>query len=105
MKCLEIEEYISGTLLLYIEQNQRVTDIEYMLLEKDFKGRDSLDLLVEFQLFRIIQHRNVQEVIMQIFKSKYAIESYGLDLSTNIRMLQQGKVFSKVDTESFFRFY
>lgn len=44
------------------------------------EGRDSLSLLSQFKLYKIIQHRNVQEVIMQIYKSVYSVEGIPFDL-------------------------
>ena len=42
-----------------------------IILEKDFKGRDSLKISVEMELLSIIQHPKVEAVIMRLNAVSY----------------------------------
>mmetsp|Transcript_44554 Transcript_44554/g.43212 ORF Transcript_44554/g.43212 Transcript_44554/m.43212 type:complete len:87 (-) Transcript_44554:9-269(-) len=74
-----------------------------MLLEKDDLGRDCLELLSKFQLYRIIQHRNVNEILMQIYKSKYAIELNFISSYIAAKIMYSEKACSTEDIERKYR--
>jgi hypothetical protein len=44
--------------------------------------RDSMDLMLMFDMDRIIQHKVVEEVLNLVFDGKYSIDSSMLDISS-----------------------
>ena len=56
--------------------------------------RDSMDLMLMFDMDRIIQHKVVEEVLNLVFDGKYSIDSSMLDISSLWVFITQIDTFS-----------
>ena len=56
--------------------------------------RDSMDLMLLFDMDRIIQHKVVEEVLNLVFDGKYSIDSSMLDISSLWVFITQIDTFS-----------
>ena len=56
--------------------------------------RDSMDLMLMFDMDRIIQHKVVEEVLNLVFDGKYSIDSSMLDISSLWIFITQIDTFS-----------
>ena len=74
------------------------------MLEKDIEGRDALEIASKLEFYELFQDRNVQEVIMAIWKGKYAIEGSFFDVSSSIMILKDVPFDAKGDPELELRF-
>lgn len=66
----------------YINQTDDLLYLSDLMLEKDFRGRDSLELLARLELFDIMQLAKMEAVIHRIYRSDYDSSGVFWDLST-----------------------
>jgi hypothetical protein len=92
-------------MLTYIKSLSNEEETSYLLLDKDYENRDSLDILAKFNLYDILKSKNVYEVIMIEFKSKFCDESSVIEVQTIFYILNNCSVKSKTDFETSLRFY
>jgi len=76
--------YLKKSIVNYSELLSDEKEIEFLLLEKDIEGRDSLEIASQLHFYELFQDRNVQEVIMAIWKGRYSIEGSFLEVSSSI---------------------
>ncbi len=60
------------------------TEIEmrYLLLEKDFDHRDSLDLITKFHIFPFLESKFADNVVKEIWRSPYSTNNSIFSAST-----------------------
>lgn len=51
---------------------QAEVEMKYLLLEKDFEYRDSLDLITQLQIVEFLESQHAENVVKQIWRSAYA---------------------------------
>ena len=47
-------------------------EMKYLLLEKDFEHRDSLDLITKHKIFEFLESQLAENVVKEIWRSAYA---------------------------------
>jgi len=75
---------------LIIEYIDSVDDENFLtsiLLEKDFNGRDSLQIAVELELLDLIQAPKVEAVIKRIWSSDYDTSGSFFEMSTPYQII------------------
>ena len=65
--------------------NQVSTEAEmkFLLLEKDFEHRDSLDLITRYQVVEFLESQFAENVVKEIWRSLYATQDSIFSASTN----------------------
>jgi hypothetical protein len=57
--------------------------MKYLLLEKDFEYRDSLDLITRYQVVEFLESQFAENVVKEIWRSLYATQDSIFSASTN----------------------
>jgi hypothetical protein len=57
--------------------------MKYLLLEKDFEHRDSLDLISQYQIGEFLESKFAENVVKEIWRSPYASQNSIFSASTN----------------------
>jgi len=55
VRCSNIREKIEDYVSLYMMRVSGEAEMRYLLLEKDIEGRDALDLITKFSIYRFLQ--------------------------------------------------
>ena len=88
----------------YIECVDDENFLTWVVLERDFSGRDSLRIAVELELLELIQHPKVEAIIKRIYNSDYDQSGELMEMSTSYQIVFGNKNINK-DPEATFRFY
>lgn len=91
--------------------------MSYLLLEKDFDNRDSLDIVYDVQISELLENPYAQKIVSNIWESKYNVSSCIFAASTVHNLLwnfnhcrfdmekqmrfTQGKDLAKIGTHGF----
>lgn len=59
------------------------SEMKYLLLEKDFEHRDSLDLITKHQIVDFLESTTAENVVRDIWRSQYATQDSIFAASTN----------------------
>jgi hypothetical protein len=62
-------------------------EMRYLLLEKDFEDRDSLDLITSLNIISFLESRFAENVVFEIWRSPYATNDLIFTASTNFYFL------------------
>jgi hypothetical protein len=57
--------------------------MRYLLLEKDYENRDSLDLITKYRISEFLESKFAENVVQEIWRSPYATNNSILSASTN----------------------
>lgn len=57
--------------------------MRYLLLEKDFENRDSLDLITTYEISEFLESQFADNVVKEIWRSPYATNNSIFSASTN----------------------
>ena len=57
--------------------------MRYLLLEKDYENRDSLDLITKFTILEFLESQFADNVVKEIWRSPYATNNSIFSASTN----------------------
>jgi len=57
--------------------------MKYLLLDKDFEFRDSLDLITRYQIEEFLESQFAENVVKEIWRSAYATNDSIVSASTN----------------------
>lgn len=88
----------------YIESVDDENFLTAVMLEKDYTGRDSLQIAVELEVLDLIQAPKVEAVIKRIWNSDYDTSGSFFEMSSAFMILNQ-PMTSDVDIEEQNRFY
>ena len=88
----------------YIESVDDENFLTSVMLEKDYSGRDSLQIAVELEVLDLIQAPKVEAVIKRIWNSDYDTSGSFFEMSTAYQILN-GKGGQDTDVEVAHRFY
>jgi len=66
-----MQAHIMNMIIQYIEEVNDEHFLTFIMLEKDFTGRDSLHIAVELELLDLIQAPKVEATINSIYNSNY----------------------------------
>ena len=58
-------------------------EMKYLLLDKDFEHRDSLDLITKFRIVEFLESQLAENVVKAIWRSAYATQDSIFSASTN----------------------
>lgn len=58
-------------------------EMKYLLLDKDFEYRDSLDLITKHRVMEFLESQLAENVVKAIWRSAYATQDSILSASTN----------------------
>ena len=95
-------DQVKVLIINYIESVDDETFLTAIMLEKDFTGRDSLQIAVELEVLDLIQAPKVEAVILRILNSDYETSGSFFEMSTPYQILTDS---SKNDIEESNRFY
>lgn len=101
--CRQLMDQVKVMIIHYIESVDDETFLTNIMLEKDFTGRDSLQIAVELELLDLIQAPKVEAVIMRILNSDYETSGSFFEMSTPYQILNHSS--EKNDVEVTNRFY
>lgn len=101
--CRQLMDQVKVMLINYIESVDDETFLTAIMLEKDFTGRDSLQIAVELELLDLIQAPKVEAVIMRILNSEYETSGSFFEMSTPYQILLHSS--EKNDIEAVNRVY
>lgn len=113
----EIRNDILGIAKSYMAQIESEEEMSYLLLEKDFDNRDSLDIVYDVQISELLENPYAQKIVSNIWESKYNVSSCIFAASTVHNLLfnfnhcrfdmekqmrfTKGKDLSKIGTHGF----
>lgn len=100
--CRQLMDQVKVLIINYIESVDDETFLTAIMLEKDFTGRDSLQIAVELEVLDLIQAPKVEAVILRILNSDYETSGSFFEMSTPYQILTDS---SKNDIEESNRFY
>lgn len=101
--CRILMEHIKVLILNYIESVDDENFFTFIMLEKDFQGRDALQIAVELELLDLIQAPKVEAVIKRIWNSDYDTSGSLLEMSTPYQIFQNHSFDRNIELEM--RFY
>lgn len=58
-------------------------EMKYLLLEKDFEHRDSLDIITKYNIVEFLESQLAENVVKEIWRSAYATSDSIFSASTN----------------------
>ena len=87
----------------YIESVDDENFLTSVMLEKDYIGRDSLQIAVELEVLDLIQAPKVEAVIKRIWNSDYDTSGSFFEMSTPYQILSHST--TENDVEKHNRFY
>ena len=102
--CRQLMEHIRIMVIEYVESIDDEHYLTTIILEKDFSGRDSLEIAVELEILDLIQAPKVEAVIKRIYNSDYDTSGSFFEMSTPYQILCSEST-SEVDIEAANRFY
>lgn len=91
---------------MIIEYTESVDEENFLtkvMLEKDYTGRDSLQIAVELEVLDLIQSPKVEAIIKRILNSDYDTSGSFFEMSTPYQIINQQSVEN--DKEEQNRFY
>ena len=62
-------------------------EMRYLLLEKDFEGRDSLELISKYGIMNFLRSTYAENVVREIWRSAYATNDSIFTASTNFYLM------------------
>ena len=62
-------------------------EMRYLLLEKDFDNRDSLEIITRYSISEFLENKFAENVVREIWRSPYATNNSILSASTNHQLL------------------
>ena len=87
--------------IIAVDDENFLTEV---MLEKDYQGRDSLQIAVELELIDLIQSPKVEAVIKRLWNSDFDTSGSFFEMSTAYQILMNPST-SDVDIELQNRFY
>lgn len=96
-------DQVKVMIIHYIESVDDETFLTAIMLEKDFTGRDSLQIAVELEVLDLIQAPKVEAVIMRILNSDYETSGSFFEMSTPYQIINHSS--DKNDVEVSNRIY
>ena len=67
----------------YMKMVEQEREMRYLLLEKDFENRDSLDMISRYQIEEFLESKYAENVVKEIWRSPYATNNQIFSASTN----------------------
>lgn len=83
VRCYHTRSVIVGFTRQYLTGVSREEEMRYLLLEKDFEGRDSLDLITKYNIVEFLETQFAEDVVWEIWRGAYATHDSILSASTN----------------------
>jgi hypothetical protein len=83
VRCLSIKKKIADLTQKYMQLVEKEEEMRYLLLEKDFENRDSLDLITRYHIEELLQSQFADNVVKEIWRSPYATNNSVFSASTN----------------------
>lgn len=62
---------------------EKEAEMKHLLLEKDFEHRDALDLITRYEITEFLESQYAENVVKEIWRSKYATQDSIFSASTN----------------------
>jgi hypothetical protein len=78
----EIKNVIVGIAKTYMDTVDNEEEMQYLLLEKDFDNRDSLNIIYDFQVSELLENPYAQKIVNGIWESKFNVSSSIFSAST-----------------------
>lgn len=89
VRCTNIRNRIEEIVSKYMMAVKGEQEMRYLLLEKDFEDRDSLDLITSHSIFSFLESQFAENVVKEIWRSPYATNDSIFTASTNYYFLFQ----------------
>lgn len=83
VRCSNIRQEIIDLTKEYMTRVDSEYEMKYLLLEKDFEHRDSLDLITKFRIVEFLESQLAENVVKAIWRSAYATQDSIFSASTN----------------------
>lgn len=101
--CRQLMEQVKTMIINYIESVDDENFLTNIMLEKDFTGRDSLQIAVELELLDLIQAPKVEAVIKRILNSDFETSGSFFEMSTPYQIINHSSVNNDIEVSN--RFY
>ena len=102
--CRQLMDQVKMMITEYIESVDDENFLTSVMLEKDYNGRDSLQIAVDLEVLDLIQAPKVKAVIKRIWNSDYDTSGSFFEMSTPYQILNLPST-SDIDIEVENRFY
>ena len=83
VRCKNLRQEIIKLTKEYMSRVDSEYEMKYLLLEKDFEYRDSLDLITKHNIVEFLESQLAENVVKEIWRSAYATSDSILSASTN----------------------
>lgn len=80
--CNQLMDQVKKMIIEYIQSVDDENFLTSVMLEKDYEGRDSLQIAVELELLDLVQAPKVEAVIKRIWNSDYDTSGSFFEMST-----------------------
>ena len=101
--CRQLMDQVKKMIIEYIESVDDENFLTSVMLEKDYTGRDSLQIAVELEVLDLIQAPKVEAVIKRIWNSDYDTSGSFFEMSTPYQILTHSSLENDVEETN--RFY
>lgn len=83
MRCKNLRADIIKLATEYMNRVDSEYEMKYLLLEKDFEYRDSLDIITKQKIDEFLKSQLAENVVREIWRSAYATSDSIVSASTN----------------------
>ena len=83
MRCKNLRADIIKITAEYMSRVDSEYEMKYLLLEKDFEYRDSLDIITKQNIEEFLKSQLAENVVREIWRSPYATSDSIVSASTN----------------------
>mmetsp|Transcript_2117 Transcript_2117/g.2959 ORF Transcript_2117/g.2959 Transcript_2117/m.2959 type:complete len:155 (+) Transcript_2117:537-1001(+) len=83
VRCKNLRQEIIKLTKTYMGRVDSEYEMKYLLLEKDFEHRDSLDLITKYNIVEFLESQLAENVVKEIWRSAYATSDSVFSVSTN----------------------
>lgn len=101
--CRQMMDQVKIMIIEYINSVDDENFLTTVMLEKDFIGRDSLQIAVDLELLDLIQAPKVEAVIKRIWNSEYDTSGSLFEMSTPFQILHNSTIDNDIEEQN--RFY
>ena len=86
VRCLTLRQKIEAITKKYMAAVDSELEMRYLLLDKDFEHRDSLELITRYKIIAFLESQFADNVVKEIWRSPYATNNSLYSASTNHKL-------------------
>ena len=78
----KIERILIDITSVYIQDIEDEMQLRALAFEKDFENRDSLDLLSQYNINKIMNNKNMEQIALELWTSAFDVKGHILSTSS-----------------------